>query len=315
MSIRQSPVLSIVATSYTTEHLEDIYTLLESIKIQTYKNIEVIFVAEQSQELYDKVKDYGETKNVTHLKVLFNDGEPGLSAARNVGIGKVTGDIIAFVDDDVVLFPEWAEEMVKAYDDDSIIGVTGPAVPLWEDESMSWFPEEFYWIISCTAWTDWDKPREVRSAWGMNMSFKREAFNSASLFSNVFGYHKPMAEDLEFSLRLKSKTGKQIFFNPRVRVWHKIHQYRLSWRFIAARSHHIGVSRRLLKKLYPDDSSMFSLERKLSKRIIRLLLNILAEAPKHPLLAWRKFRVTVTALAFVALGYYSHLLPALFNRR
>ena len=308
MNIAQSPLLSLVVTSYTTERLSDIYELLESIKNQTYENIEVLFVAERSQELYDKVKDYGETKNVTHLKVLFNDGEPGLSAARNVGIGKATGDIIAFVDDDVVLFPEWAEDMVKAYDDDSIIGVTGPAVPLWEDESMSWFPEEFYWIISCSDWAGWDKITVARSAWGMNMSFKREAFTSAGLFLNEFGYHKPMAEDLEFSLRVKSKTGKQILYNPQVRVWHRVHKYRLSWRFIAARSHHIGVSRHLLKKLYPKDSSMFSLEGELLRRILKLPLNIAKEAPRNPVLAWRKLSVTITALFFVAIGYYSPLL-------
>jgi len=302
--VAEQPLLSTVITSYTLERLNDIHELLDSIKSQTYPNIETIFVAERSMELHEKVKAYGEQKGIPNMKVVFNHGEPGLSAARNLGIQEAKGQIIAFVDDDVVLFPNWAEEMVRTYSDDSIIGATGSASPLWEDESMNWLPRELYWLISCSEWTDWDKITVARSAWGGNMSFKKEAFSSAGLFLNTLGYHKVMAEDLEFSLRVKSKTGKQILYNPRARVWHKVHQYRLSWGFITARSRHIGVSRRLLKKLYPKDSNLFALERGLSRRILKLLLSIPGEALKNPLIAWHKLSVTILALTFVTLSYY-----------
>jgi len=246
--VAKQSLLSIVVTSFTTERLKDIYELLDSIKAQTYPHIETIFVAEQTKELLDKVNHYASRKHIPNLKVLFNNGEPGLSEARNVGIKEARGYIIAFVDDDVVLFPEWAKEMVNAYDDDSIIGVTGPAFPLWEDESMSWFPEEFYWIISCTTWCGWDEVREVRNAWGMNMSFRTEAFQKCGAFLNEFGYHKgPMAEDNEFSLRVRRKTGKRIMYSPKVRVRHRVHKYRLSQQFIKERAYWIGYSRRMMK--------------------------------------------------------------------
>ena len=32
-----------------------------------------------------------------------------------MGIKQASGDIIAFVDDDVLLYPDWAENMVKAF--------------------------------------------------------------------------------------------------------------------------------------------------------------------------------------------------------
>ena len=165
-----SPVLSVVITAYTAERLNDICGLLNSIKEQKYLQIETLFVVEGSKDLAEKICSYGVENNIPNLKVLFNDGEPGLSAARNVGIKEANGDIIAFVDDDVLLYPDWAEKMVNAYDDDAIIGVTGPAFPLWEDESMAWLPKEFYWIISCTAWDTENYVKEVRNAWGMNIS-------------------------------------------------------------------------------------------------------------------------------------------------
>jgi len=313
------PLLSIIITSYTTDRLDDIYELLDSLKAQNYPNIETIFVTERLMELSDKVKAYASNKDGLNLRVIFNAGEPGLSAARNLGIKEAKGDIIAFVDDDVVLPPEWAQEMIKAYQGDSIIGVTGSASPLWEDESMSWLPEELYWIISCTGWYDWNVVREVRNAWGMNMSFRREAFEQCGPFLNEFGFHKgPMAEDNEFSQRAKAKTGKKIIYCPQVNLWHRVHEYRLSQQFIKERAYWIGRSRRMLKRLSPTTEKgkdLLSQEHQLLKRILtRLFPSILKGFFSNPVIAWRRLRVTVVALTFVALGYYSHLVPALFNR-
>lgn len=312
----KQPLLSIIFTSYTTERINDIYELLDSIKTQSYSNVETIFVAEQTKELLNKVNLYAVTRNTPNLKVLFNDGEMGLSAARNVGIKEAKGDIIAFVDDDVVLFPEWAEELVRAYDDGNIIGVTGPALPLWEDKSMAWFPKEFYWIISCTAWCNWSEVTEVRNAWGMNMSFRAEAFQECGLFSNEYGFHKgPMAEDNEFSLRVKAKTGKRIVYCPSVRLWHRVHEYRLSQRFIRERAYWIGRSRRTLKRFHSGaekDGNLLDQESQLLNRIMsRFLPRVIKDFPAHPVLAWRRLSLATTALFFITLGYYSHLLPPL----
>jgi glucosyl-dolichyl phosphate glucuronosyltransferase len=317
----EARLLSIIITAYTSERLNDIYELLKSIKNQNYTNIETLFVVEGSPELKEKISAYGIENAIPNLKMLFNSGEPGLSAARNVGIKEARGEIIAFVDDDVLLYPDWAENMVKAYTDDTIIGVTGPAIPMWEDKSMSWFPEEFYWIISCTAWDSDNRVKEIRNAWGMNMSFKREAFEKAGVFSNKFGFHKgPMAEDNEFSQRIKEKTGKKILFEPDVKLWHKVHKYRLSQKFIKERSYWIGYSRRMIKQTnrlnHKTDTNLLSQENRLLNRIFtRLFPDIIKKIFTKPVIAWRTIRVTITALTYVALGYYSNLLPGFLKRK
>jgi GT2 family glycosyltransferase len=302
-----TPLLSIVVTAYTTERLNDIFELLDSIKTQTYHYLEIIFVAERSQDLFVKVKSYA-GENRINVKMLFNSGEAGLSAARNIGIRESKGEIVAFIDDDTVLFPTWAEETIKAYKDDSIIGITGPALPLWEDTSMSWFPEELYWIISCTGWSGWTELKEVRNAWGMNMSFRREAFDKSGLFLNEFGYHKGlMAEDNEFSLRVRQQTAKRIMYCPSARVMHRVHRYRLSTKFIKERAYWIGYSRRTLKKQTVagvDKLDVLGQEHDLLKRILSdLLPNILKISFTHPVTAWHKLKVTIIALTYVTLGY------------
>ncbi len=308
MSMGQNSLLSLVITSYTTERLGDIYELLESIKNQTYKNMETIFVAERSHELYEKVKAYAEEKSVPNMKVIFNGDRPGLSAARNLGIEKAEGEIVAFVDDDVVLFSDWAEKMVEALENNSAIGVTGAAFPLWENESLKWLPEEFYWLISCTAWTGWKEPRIVRGVFGSNMAFKRDAFADGCLFSVNAGFShghrdKPISEDIEFSLRLKKRTGKHIMFNPNPRVWHRVIARRLSLRFVVQRAHHVGCTRRIIRRYYADEFGSFDQENKVLKGILKLLIRIPREFIVKPVLAWKELSLIVEILVSAAVGF------------
>jgi glycosyltransferase involved in cell wall biosynthesis len=307
--MKQGPLLSIVVTSYTVQRLKDIYELLDSIRNQSYRNIEVIFVAERSRELYEKIKNYGEEKGIPpNMVSVFNDGEPGLSIARNLGIKYASGDIIGFVDDDAVLFSDWAEEVVKALENNSAIGVTGPAFPLWEDESMSWLPDEFYWLVSCTAWTGWKETRVVRSAFGANMAFKGEAFANDCLFSPNAGYahashHQSVSDDLEFSLRVRKRMGKPIIFSPGPRIWHRVYKKRLGWRFITARSHQIGCTRRIIRRYYADELGPYEQERQVLKGVLRLLLGIPKESINRPIVAWKKLSLTFIVLISIAIGY------------
>ena len=316
MDNNDNGTFSIVVTSYTTENIEDIKDLFASIKVQTYPDIETIFVAERSRELFEEVKDIG--REVTNLKVIYHDGKPGISAARNVGIKESRGDIIAFTDDDAVLYPRWAEESMKTYtDDDQIIGLTGPIIPQWEEPSMSWFPQEFYWIFACTYY-DWTEPREVRNGYGTNISFRREAFNNGNLFPGYLGSERggengqqnTTAEEMEFSLRVREKTGKRIVYSPGVSIQHKVHRFRLTGKYVRRRAFIEGCSKMLIKKLYKNNGHLVGLldtEYALLKRILfRRYPGIFKEFFQKPVTAWRKFYITTTVLSSVAVGYLSY---------
>ncbi len=324
---KQAP-FSIIVTSYTTERLKDICELLDSIKAQTYANIETIFVAERSQELNERVKTYVKEKDMANTKVVFNDGELGLSAARNLGIKHASGDIIAFVDDDVILLPNWAEEMVKTYRDNSIIGTTGPVLPLWKDEPLDWFPDEFDWILGCSSFSGISEKREVRNVWGMNMSFKREAFDCSGLFlthlgasegGGGLGKQKFASEETELSIRVRRKTGKRLLYNPSIRVQHKVYKYRVTSTFIAKRAYSEGYTKAMFNRIYQNKNNgekVLGVEYQLLKRILgKLLPEILRAFLRNPAIAWKKFSVTIIALSFVALGYFSYLLQSLLGRR
>jgi len=307
------PLLSIVITSYTTERLKEIYQVLDSVKNQTYTNVEIVFVTEKLSELKEIVEKYAEENDIPNVRVFHNFGKSGLSIARNLGIQHSKGDIIAFTDDDVILFPDWAEKLVKSFKDSTIIGVTGPAIPIWEDESMSWLPREFYWIISCSAWSEWEKVVDVRNTWGMNMAFRREAFTSGIEFSpDIGGIHgkRLHSEEVDLSQRIKRQTNKRIVFDPNVQVQHTVCKYRLTTRYIAKTSYWIGYTRQGLKKAYPEDfdgGNLLSTEYHLLKNIAtRLPIDIIKSLFSCPHIAWKKFKVSVVSLSFVAWGYSSY---------
>ena len=304
-----APLLSVIATFHTLDRLDDVFDLMDSLEAQRYAPLETLFVAEGSRELYERVAAYIAERKIANSRVLFNGGEPGLSAARNVGIKAAKGEILAFLDDDAIAFPDWADEVVRACQADTVIGLTGATLPLWDDGTLSWLPEEFYWLVSCTGWTGWQDVREVRNAWGHNMAFRREAFHACGGFNNSHGFHRgAFAEDNEFSLRARAATGKRIVFSPRARVWHKVHRYRLSWAWVAERSYFIGRSRRMLQRA-AGAAAPLGVERGLLRRILtRLLPRTLANLPRQPRLAGRRLALIAASLTFLALGYLSGLL-------
>ena len=266
-------------------------------------------------------------QNIPNLKVVFNVDKPGISAARNLGIKEANGGIIAFIYDDAVLSPQWAEETAKAYARDaSVVGLTGPILPLWEDPSMIWFPREFYWIFACT-YHDWTEPREVRNGYGTNISFRREAFDDGELFPTYLGsergsesgQQKTTAEETELSLRVRQKTGKHIIYNPNIIVNHKVRKFRLTRAYIRKRAYMEGCSKILIKKHSKDNfkgERLLQTEYALLNRIfLRLLPSILKEFFTNPSIAWRRLSVTAIVLSAIAVGYLSYFFRDTPNKR
>lgn len=102
--VEEKPLVSIVITTKNEE--KHIKNCLESIKNQTYKNLETIVVDNNSS---DKTKEIAKkyTKNV------FNKG-PERSAQRNYGmLEKSKGDYVLYLDADMILSPTVVEDAIK----------------------------------------------------------------------------------------------------------------------------------------------------------------------------------------------------------
>jgi len=313
-------VLSIVVTSFALDRLDDICELLASIKAQTYPHVETIFVADQSADLAERVRIYAE-RVALPIKVVINQGDAGVNVCRNMGIRAAHGEIVGLVDDDAVLFSDWAEAMVESYAlVPSAVAVTGPAIPLWEDKRMSWFPREFYWMWGCTVW-DWDEVREIRNVGGMNCSYKREALQQVDFYrpglgpkggEEKIGWFHPSGEEVELSLRLRSSlNGARIIYDPKVKTFHKVQKSRFALPFMVKRAFRFGYSKHFVEEMYNHgflNGTVLNLERDHLRHILlKMPVALLKELPFSPLAVMRKSLVALIGTFFTGLGYLVYL--------
>lgn len=316
-------LVSVVVTSYAMERLKDLLELLDSLKAQTYRNLEIVFVGEGTRELCSRVQGYAEEQRLHNLRIVFNDGLPGLSPARNLGVQHSKGDIISFIDDDALAFPEWAEEIVKTFETyKQAIGIAGPSLPLWEDSSMKWFPEELFWLISCSTPKEASDQgvRQVRNVWGVNMAFRREAFALCRFSEDFIGGNQGSAEglklglegeDTEFCIQLSRETGRPILFNPRVRLFHKAPYKRLSSPFIRRQAFWQGYTRAVLRQRFGRSFSLSKENAVVGRILFRLLPSALGQLIFRPSVGWRRLSVALTVLFHAFLGYCAGRFPRL----
>jgi glycosyltransferase involved in cell wall biosynthesis len=111
------PYFSVVIPTYRRPEL--LRTLLRRLEGQTFRGFEVV-VVDQSEQRFD-------VASVTpsfHLEYLHVD-VPGATRARNLGVARARGRVIAFTDDDCEPDPAWLANAKRHFRDPNVVGVEG----------------------------------------------------------------------------------------------------------------------------------------------------------------------------------------------
>lgn len=108
-------MVSIIVT-----HKKDILYLrdcLESIAEQQFKDYETILVVDHTEDdLSNLIEEF---KDLIHLKVYELEDKSGVSAARNLGMDKASGEYIYFLDNDDYLYGESIQTLLDIMDEDT----------------------------------------------------------------------------------------------------------------------------------------------------------------------------------------------------
>lgn len=183
--MNNKPLVSIIVPTRNSQ--EFIEACLKSIKEQSYENIELIVVDNNST---DKTKEIA--KKYTQL--VFNKG-PERSAQRNFGASKAKGKYLLFIDSDMELTKHVIEECVlkineqKTRNKDLRIG--GIVIP---EES---FGEGF-----------WTKCKALERSFYIGVDWIEAArFFSKNIFNEFEGFDEELVsgEDWDLNQRIKSK--------------------------------------------------------------------------------------------------------------
>jgi len=103
--MKNQPLVSVIIPTKNSQRT--IGLCLRSIKNQTYKNIEIIVVDNNSK---DKTKEIAKQ----YTKLVFNKG-PERSAQRNYGARKARGEYLLFIDSDMELSKTVVEECIDKF--------------------------------------------------------------------------------------------------------------------------------------------------------------------------------------------------------
>jgi glucosyl-dolichyl phosphate glucuronosyltransferase len=260
-------------------------------------------VVDGNQELHSKIAADSAIGSINKLILL--EKNRGVSQARNAGIKAARGDIIVFMDDDAVAAKDWLEKIVATYESCEALSVGGKILPAWLGKKPDYFPDELYWLVGVThAGLAEDKICEVRNTYGPNMSFRKEVFDKAGVFSSGFGFSGSsciQAEEPELALRMRKHCGKGVIYNPEAIVYHKIHPSKVRIKMLFIRSFFQGYSKALIGKLETTENAMnteksylrFLLLKRIPQRIFRI--DRISEV--------KKGFVLILAVTGVGLGY------------
>ena len=234
--------VAVIISVYSIDRANDVVDCIESVKKQTLSPKEIIIVLDPDETLVAYYKKC--LKN--DVRLVVSDAF-GLSSARNAGIKNAHSEIIVFIDDDAVADRDWLKNLVRNFDDSSVIGVGGRIVPVWPIKNPGWFPEELYWIVGCSYKGLPTKKATIRNPIGCNMVFRRSVFEEVGCFSTIVGRigNKLLGhDDTEFGIRATSKlAGTKIIYDPEAVVYHRVSVNRVSFKYVLKRSYAEGFSK------------------------------------------------------------------------
>jgi glycosyltransferase involved in cell wall biosynthesis len=240
---------SVIISTYNRAH--DLRDTLESLAgLSTTESWELIVVDNNSNDDTRKtVREAGQDYPVP-LHYIF-EPEQGRCAALNAGIRASKGEIIATTDDDVRVENDWLDRAAEALDRHRCDYVGGKVLPIWGAPRPDWLPNQGgrHWaVIALLDYGTHPIQFGSRVPVGVNMAFRREAFERAGLWDNRVGRKAGTLlgqEVREWGLRAQA-AGLKGFYVPDMIVHHKIPADRLTKRYFRRWFYWRGISRALL---------------------------------------------------------------------
>jgi len=116
-----SPLVTAVVTTYNRpDHLR---SAVESVREQTYDNVELVVVDDRSETPAREVLADVDLDSLATHQVVRHETNRGANAARNTGIDAAGGEYVAFLDDDDRWRPKKLARQVHAIEADEAAGV------------------------------------------------------------------------------------------------------------------------------------------------------------------------------------------------
>lgn len=287
-----------------------ISTVVESLIKQNYnkENFEIIIVDNASTDNTKKISHFLMKKyNDYNIRYIY-EPIPGLLSGRHRGAKEAKGEILTFIDDDIIADQNWLSAINETFKNPSVMLVGGKSLPNYEADPPEWM--DWFWIkngnvnicgsLSLLDYGDEEIEFNANYIWGLNFSIRKKALLELGGFhpDGIGGYGDCSNEsdtiasklqqyqgDGETGLTIKAKEqGYKAIYQPKALVYHKIPQGRMTYEFFENRFYFQGVSdsyqyfRRKYGKYAMSENHKTKIRSKMPepiKKLLRFVKNLL----------------------------------------
>lgn len=169
----------------------------------------------------------GENSPASHPRARFLElPQQGPAATRNALIEQAQGDVIIFLNDDVIPEPDLLEHHIRAHEElqsnDLVLG-SAPWVIREDDSLFDRLIRETSLVFFYDAMNEDERSRDwgFRHAWTLNLSLRTEFARQVRFEERL---PRAMFEDLEWGYRLAESFGSRVLYRPEAVVTHD-HRY------------------------------------------------------------------------------------------
>lgn len=235
-------MISVIVATFDRSHI--LQRVLDSFFQQNGLDIleyELIVVDNNSTDDTRMVVDY--FFRYPTVRYVF-ESKQGVSAARNRGVHESKGEIVAFLDDDVVVDKNWLMNLEQCFKETGADVVGGRSYLFFEETPPEWLGPKF--MIPLAEVDLGDERRVVSNGtrlFGLNLAIRKEVFNLNRGFVETLGRigRELMVGEEADLLGKIAGNGRTIVYDPGVIVQHIIDSARMKWDYFTALA--VGVSK------------------------------------------------------------------------
>jgi glycosyltransferase involved in cell wall biosynthesis len=240
------PKVSVVICTYNRcNQLKETLASLAQLSVPDDLPWELVVVDNNSSDETKEVVELFVRTPRLNAKYLL-ERNAGLSHARNRGVAESQGEVISFLDDDVVVTSDWLTEIWKAFQEHGAMCVGGRVLLHGDPQMPSWWHQTF--DVAVGKFDRGDKVILYENGdleligIGANMSFRRVVFERYGLFDTEMGRignRHTTGEETDLVLRLRRNNELAVYY-PGAVVYHCISNDRFSKRYLRLNAYHFG---------------------------------------------------------------------------
>lgn len=223
-------MISVIIPTYSPCYLREVLTALRAQITNVPFEVIVVENPDRTEEVQTLVKNYGYRYECSIL---------GANNARHHGIAVAQYNLIALIDDDVLVSPNWIQQIASLNETNKAYSVFGGSLDLeYRFTRPKWVIGPFERMLSRVRW-DAQYPRRLNDGEYIvsgNMFFRKEVYHAVNGLNLVAGYFgRDWCPNDEVEFVEKCKEIGPVFYAPDLKANHQIDETRLTLSFMRKR--------------------------------------------------------------------------------